>query len=57
MNYQQTLEGLNPFEDPVDRLLAEIAVGLQLPPSLHDHVGQRYGAVRRSSNRRPHSTV
>ena len=40
-------DGLDPFEDPVDRLLAQIALELQLPPSLHDQVGGRYEAVRR----------
>ncbi len=51
MNYQPTLEGLDPFEDPVDRLLAEIALGLQLPASLHSQVDERYGAVRRALER------
>ena len=40
-------DGLDPFEDPLDRLLAQIAIELQLPPSLFDEAGDRYGAVRR----------
>jgi hypothetical protein len=42
-----TFDGLDPFEDPLDRLLAQIAVELQLPPSLFDQAGDRYAAVRR----------
>ncbi|WP_316204401.1 nucleotidyltransferase [Bradyrhizobium sp. SZCCHNS3051] len=40
-------DGLDPFEDPLDRLLAQIAIELQLPPSLFDQAGDRYAAVRR----------
>jgi hypothetical protein len=47
MNGKLVLDGIDPFEDPVDRLLAEIALELQLPPSLHDQVDDRYAAVRR----------
>src|SRR3546814_2924401 len=39
--------GLNPFDDPLDRILAEIALSVQLPPSLHDKAKSRYEAVRR----------
>lgn len=39
--------GIDPFENPVDRLLAEIALSVQLPPSLHAKAGGRYEAVRR----------
>ena len=48
-----TYDGLDPFEDPVDRLLAEIALELQLPPSLHDQVRGRYEAVRRKLENTP----
>lgn len=36
----------DPFADPLDALLAEIAVSLQLPPGLHAKAIDRYGAVR-----------
>lgn len=38
--------GISPFDSPVDRLLAEIALSIQLPPSLHDKATSRYEAVR-----------
>jgi len=41
-----TYQGRNPFEDPFDRILAEIAFSVQLPPSLHAKACQRYKAVR-----------
>lgn len=41
-----TYLGINPFEDPLDRILAEIAFSVQLPPSLHAKACQRYKAVR-----------
>ena len=44
---RKTYDGLDPFEDPIDRLLAQIAIELQLPPSMFDQAGDRYGAVRR----------
>ena len=47
MGTKPNSDGINPFEDPVDRILAEIALSLQLPPSLHDQVRDRYEAVRR----------
>ena len=46
MNTQFAFAGLNPFDDPVDRILAEIALSVQLPPSLHDKAKSRYEAVR-----------
>ena len=46
MTMQQTASGVNPFEDPLDRILAEIALSVQLPPSLHDATKGRYEAVR-----------
>lgn len=39
-------QGRNPFDDPIDRILAEIALSAQLPPSLHKKASGRYGAVR-----------
>ena len=36
-------DGLDPFEDPLDRLLAQIAIELQLPPSLFDQAGDLTG--------------
>ncbi|MGE0769644.1 MAG: nucleotidyltransferase, partial [Hyphomicrobiaceae bacterium] len=47
MNMQFAPTGLNPFDDPLDRILAEIALSIQLPPSLHDKAKSRYEAVRR----------
>jgi Second Messenger Oligonucleotide or Dinucleotide Synthetase domain len=41
-----TYRGKNPFEDPLDRILAEIAFSVQLPPSLHAKACLRYKAVR-----------
>lgn len=39
--------GLNPFDEPLDRILAEIAFSIQLPPSLHRKAVERYEAVRK----------
>ncbi|MGO8653088.1 nucleotidyltransferase [Rhizobium ruizarguesonis] len=39
--------GINPFLDPVDRILAEIAFSIQLSPSLHASAVSRYEAVRK----------
>ncbi len=47
VNIQLAPNGLNPFDDPLDRILAEIALSVQLPPSLHDQARSRYEAVRR----------
>jgi hypothetical protein len=46
MNAPYRVTGRNPFDDPIDRILAEIALSAQLPPSLHRKAGGRYGAVR-----------
>ena len=46
MNAPYPVTGRNPFDDPIDRILAEIALSAQLPPSLHRKAGGRYGAVR-----------
>lgn len=37
----------DPFADPLDAVLAEIAINLQLPPGLHGKAVDRYEAVRR----------
>lgn len=36
----------DPFADPLDALLAEIAINIQLPPGLHAKAGDRYASVR-----------
>ena len=46
MNAPFSPQGRNPFDDPLDRVLAEIALSAQLPPSLHREAGGRYAAVR-----------
>lgn len=46
MNAPLFLYGRNPFDDPVDRILAEIAMSSQLPPSLHKKACQRFKAAR-----------
>lgn len=42
-----TAAGLDPFSDPIDRILAEIAFSIQLPPSLHAKAVRRYESVRK----------
>lgn len=42
-----TAAGLDPFSDPIDRILAEIAFSIQLPPSLHAKAVKRYESVRK----------
>lgn len=37
---------LDPFANPLDALLAEIAINIQLPPGLHAKAGDRYASVR-----------
>jgi len=46
MNAPLFFQGRNPFDDPVDRILAEIAMSSQLPPGLHNKATQRFKAVR-----------
>jgi hypothetical protein len=41
----------DPFGDPLDAILAEIAVNLQLPPGLHAKAVERYEAVCRYIDR------
>src|SRR5688572_92316 len=36
----------DPFADPLDAVLAELAVNIQLPPGLHAKAIERYEAVR-----------
>ena len=45
MNAPFVNQGFNPFDDPIDRILAEIALSVQLPPSLHRKANDRYQAV------------
>ncbi len=47
MKTPTTIPGINPFDDPLDRILAEIAFSIQLPPSLHKKAIERYEAVQR----------
>jgi len=46
MNAPYRITGRNPFDNPLDRILAEIALSAQLPPSLHRKASGRYAAVR-----------
>lgn len=46
MNTRVRHTGIDPFSDPLDRMLAEIALILQLPPSLHEKAIDRYKSVR-----------
>jgi hypothetical protein len=48
-----THDGVDPFDDPVDRLLAQIALELQLPLGLRNQVDSRYEAVRRKLESTP----
>lgn len=45
--YITTIDGIDPFSNRVDAILAEIAFSVQLPPSLHDKAVGRYDAVRK----------
>lgn len=38
-------QGFNPFDNHSDRLLAEIALNIQLPPSLHKKACDRFNAI------------
>lgn len=46
MKTRQICLGIDPFDDPLDRMLAEVALAIQLPPSLHRKAVDRYEAVR-----------
>ena len=41
----------DPFGDPLDSILSEIAVNIQLPPGLHAKAVSRYQAVCRYIDR------
>lgn len=41
----------DPLAHPIDALLADIAVNIQLPPGLHEKAGDRYEAVRSHAER------
>jgi hypothetical protein len=41
-----TVDGIDPFLNRIDAILAEIAFSVQLPPSLHGKAVDRYEAVR-----------
>ena len=41
----------NPIDDPLDRILAEIAIRIQLPPSRYDLACQRYQSVAEFAER------
>lgn len=47
MNYSNPPLGIDPFDDPLDRILAEIAFSLQLPPTQYQKAVERYVAVRK----------
>ncbi len=47
MNFSNPPLGIDPFDDPLDRILAEIAFSLQLPPTQHQKAVERYEAVRK----------
>lgn len=53
MNAPFQLQGRNPFDDPLDRILAEVALSAQLPPSLHRQAVGRYAAVRKHLESKP----
>lgn len=51
MNYMPQTGGIDPFLDPLDAILADIAISVQLPPGLHGKAGARYEAVRNYAER------
>ena len=53
MNAHFQNPGRNPFDDPLDRILAEVALSTQLPPSLHRKADERYLAVCRYLDAQP----
>lgn len=44
---------LEPFQDPLDRILAEIALSVQLPPSLHKKTRSRFASLREHLEEHP----
>jgi hypothetical protein len=51
LNFKPQTEGTDPFLDPLDAVLADIAITVQLPPGLHAKTGDRYEAVRTYAER------
>ncbi len=49
--YRDDQRPSDPFADPLDAVLAEIAVNIQLPPGLHEKAVERYKAVCRYIDR------
>jgi hypothetical protein len=47
MNRMIMLGDIDPLQNPLDALLADIAVNVQLPPGLHEKATDRYEAVRK----------
>lgn len=52
MNYDPPDEGKDPFLDPLDALLGDLAISIQLPPGLHAKADDRYAAVRDYAERK-----
>jgi Cyclic GMP-AMP synthase DncV-like, nucleotidyltransferase domain len=46
------LDGFDPFLRPLDAILVDIAINVQLPPGLHSQATNRYEAVRRHIERK-----
>lgn len=46
MNFSNS-QDIDPFDNPLDRILAEIAFSLQLPPTQYRKAVERYEAVRK----------
>ena len=46
MNLSKPQMGIDPFADPLDHLLAELAFSIQLPPSYHEKAEKRYKSVQ-----------
>ncbi|MCW2282573.1 hypothetical protein M2323_000334 [Rhodoblastus acidophilus] len=51
MNRLKIPQEEDPFLNPLDTILADIAVNVQLPPGLHDKATERYEAVRNYAER------
>ena len=51
-NESRAINPLDPFIHPLDAILADIAVAVQLPPGLHAQACERYEAVRTYAERR-----
>ena len=46
LNFMPQNEGKDPFLDPLDALMGDIAISIQLPPGLRAKTDDRYAAVR-----------